>query len=185
MHTLTSPSWRTSFGGRFIRNVFPLGKSGWQSTPDSRNEGKRKPKKNTPIWQPHSIPSPGFSAWTFPTPSRSTTWHGWTGLAGLIIPAHRYSSRTPTIGAHSSELDQKPGSEKWQKAYPSPPRSRALGTGGRAGPQTPMRLVHGSPFFSPLRTWRRNGGPPEITLCSLSPHLRCSSLKMPLSEVWR
>lgn len=48
MHTLTSPSWRTSFGGRFIRNVFPLGKSGWQSTPDSRDEGKRKPKK-TPI----------------------------------------------------------------------------------------------------------------------------------------
>lgn len=107
-------------------------------------ERKKKPRKRQ-YESPIRLPSSDFSALPFPTPSRSTTWHGWTGLAGLIILVHRYSNRTLTIGAHSELFGL--GAWQWKvaKIYPSP-RSRALGTGGRAGPQIPMRLAHGSPF---------------------------------------
>lgn len=181
MHTLTCPSWRTSFGRLFIRNVFPRGK--WEVGMALRqiqemNGKKKPPQKNANMTAPFD-PLIGLLGLDF---SQSTTLHGWTGLACLIILAHRYSSRTPTIGAHS-ELDQKPGSEKWQKAYPSPPRSRALGTGGRAGPQTPMRLVHGSPF-SLLFAHNVETAGLQRSLCVASHHISHAALEDAPERVW-
>lgn len=96
MHTLRVPSSNTYFGDLFMLNVFPGGKSEWHL----RQIQERK-KRETKKRQHESPILFGLLGLVFPTPSRSTTWHGWTGLAGLIILVHRYSNRTPTIGAHS------------------------------------------------------------------------------------
>lgn len=156
--------WRTSFGGLFVPTFFFLvgSRDGAGSLRHLRQiqERKKRKKKNKPtnanMKVPLFDPLIGLLGLVFssPHPPDQLHGHGWTGLAGLIILAHRYSSPYPyNRGTQWVRLETR----QWEMAKSLSTISQvACPWDGRAG-RSPNTHAPGpwKPILSPLRTWRR------------------------------